>query len=421
MMDNMNYEQVEQNVTNKAPKKHPVRKAISFVLAMALVSAGSIGAWEYYTDDTVTTASVATTTSVSDTASANTVSTLTTSTASDNTLTTADIVEKCTPSVVGIESTFTYTQQNTSGYYFGMQGEDTTQDSTMSATGTGVIYSSDGYIVTNAHVIYDSEYNCGLATSVQVVLSDGETTYDAEVIGYDTDCDLAVLKIEATGLTAATFADSDECRVGDSVIAIGNPLGMEFQNSVTSGIISALNREVTINDKDMTLIQTDAAINAGNSGGPLINTAGQVIGINSSKMSSSYSETTVEGMGFAIPSSEVVTIVKDLMEYGYVTGKPQLGLSCQTVTDNISQMYGLAVGAYVTAVTEGSAADEAGIEVGDVITAVNDTEVTSSDELVNAKNQYNAGDTITLTVNRNGQELQLQVTLDEENASANAQ
>ena len=278
---------------------------------------------------------------------------------------------------------------------FGGQNQQP-QTSTATATGTGVIITTDGYIVTNAHVIYDSEYGAGLASSISVLLND-DSTYDATVIGYDTDCDLAVLKINAKDLVAAEFGDSDELRLGQDVIAIGNPLGFELMDTVTSGIVSGLNRQITINDKSMTLLQTDAAINFGNSGGPLINKNGQVIGINSSKMSASYSETSIEGIGFAIPSNEVARIVDDIMEYGYVTGKPQLGISCQDVTETISKMYNLPMGIYITAVTNGSAADNAGLQSGDIILKVDDVDVTTSDELNAEKNKHKAGESIEIT------------------------
>lgn len=230
--------------------------------------------------------------------------------------------------------------------------------------------------------------------------SDEETTYAAEIVAYDIETDLAVLKVDQTGLVAAEFGDSDACQVGDTVVAIGNPLGLELQNTVTCGIISALNRKVTINDKTMTLIQTDTAINNGNSGGPLINSSGQVIGINSAKMSSSVSSSgaTIEGIGFAIPMTEAREIVDDLINHGYVTGRPQLGISCQDVSEAVSQAYNLPIGAYIISITEDGAADEAGLQVGDIITAINDNKIQTTEELNSYKNEFNAGDTVTLTI-----------------------
>ena len=256
----------------------------------------------------------------------------------------------------------------------------------------------------------------GLAKEVQVVLNEDyysdDTQLKATVVGYDVAEDIAVLKVEPNQkLTVAEFGSSDELRVGELVVAIGNPLGFELFGSVTTGIVSALDREVTINDSKMNLIQTDTAINSGNSGGPLINSYGQVIGINSSKISSSY--TSVEGLCFAIPMSHAQTVINDLIKYGYVTGKPQIGIVGKDVTEEISNAFGLPIGVYVRAVEEGSAADLAGIRVGDVIIAINDEAITNYDELNNAKEQYKAGDTITITITRNGEDMQIPLVLQE--------
>lgn len=408
----------------KKPKKHTGMKIAASLMAMAMVSAGSIGIYSHLVTPTAqesSVAQVAENDNNSSKISAEAMSLIKTEKADSQELTTEEIVEKVLPSVVGIESTFTITQQNNGGMFYGFDGfgdfgfgnsdrQPSTTDAT--ATGTGVIITENGYIVTNAHVIYDSEYGGGLANEISVLLED-ETSYDAEVIGYDTDCDLAVLKIDAEDLTAAEFGDSDALRLGESVVAIGNPLGFELMDTVTGGMISGLNRDITINDKAMDLIQTDAAINSGNSGGPLINKYGQVIGINSSKMSASYSEASIDNIGFAIPSNETAQIVDDLMKYGFVTGKPQLGISCQDVTETIAQMYNMPVGVYVTAVSEGSAADKAGLKTGDVITAIDDKEVSTAAELNAQKNKHSAGDEVKLTFERDGKEHTVTVTLDE--------
>ena len=413
-----------KNMNSTSSKKHSGAKITASLMAMLLVSAGSIGIYRQVSGNTLNN-----TTAVVDTAeenenasgsvisSAMNVSYIQPESTVSGELTAEDVVDKVLPSVVGIESTFTMTSQGSSiGYYnfggYGMDGFGGGQTSTATATGTGVIITADGYIVTNAHVIYDSEYGSGLASSISVLLND-DSTYDAEVIGYDTDCDLAVLKINAENLVAAEFGDSDALKLGQDVIAIGNPLGFELMDTVTSGIVSGLNRQITINDKSMTLLQTDAAINSGNSGGPLINKKGQVIGINSSKMSASYSEASIEGIGFAIPSNEVAKIVEDIMEYGYVTGKPKLGISCQDVTETISGMYGLPVGVYITAVEDGGAADKAGLQADDIIIKVDDADVTTSDELNAEKNKHKAGESIAITYVRNGSENTVTVTLDE--------
>ena len=407
-------------------------KAAAFVMAMALVSVGSIGAYRQIagesflnktslTEDEELNEKLSANKTSNDSLTAQTVSIINTKKSNGQELSTEDIVGKVLPSVVGIESTFTVETPRNSfsdfgfGFDFGFGENSMPSTSEFSGTGTGVIISENGYIVTNAHVIYDNEYKSGLADSVSVLIGDDET-YDAEVIGYDVDCDLAVLKIDETGLTPAEFGNSDELNLGESVIAIGNPLGFDLKNTVTGGMVSGLDRDITINDKAMNLIQTDAAINSGNSGGPLINKYGQVIGINSSKMSSSYSTSgaSIEGIGFAIPSNLTSSIIDDLMKYGYVTGKPQLGISCQDVTETISKMYNLTIGVYVTAVSDDSAADKAGIREGDIIVAIDDKKVTTAAELTAEKNKHSAGEKVEITFIRDGEEKTVKVTLDEQ-------
>ncbi|MGN0584557.1 MAG: S1C family serine protease [Ruminococcus sp.] len=338
-------------------------------------------------------------------------------------ITIPEIVAKMTPSVVGVQSTFTANIQSNmpQGFgfgYFGYNGGSSTQEAV--GTGTGVIISENGYIVTNAHVVYDNSSGYGVASSVEIQMSDQETTYPAEIVAYDVESDLAVLKIDETGLVPAEFGDSNECQVGELVVAIGNPLGLELQNTVTCGIISALNREITINDKKMRLIQTDTAINSGNSGGPLINSAGQVIGINSAKMSSTYSSNTasIEGIGFAIPITEAKEIIDDLIEYGYVTGRPQLGITCQDVSEAVAQAYNFPVGACIISVTEGGAADKAGLQVQDFIVAIDGHEIKTTEELNDYKNEHDAGEQVVLTIVRQGQKMDVTVTLEEAVAKA---
>lgn len=431
---------VQASGSGKPPKKknHFWMKAVAFVAAMAIVSVGSIGIYNgVHNSNKLIAAESSTSASDSTDTTANTTTQDSSSKAQSttvkgdaakswielasgtNAMSISDIVKKVAPSVVGVQATFKMPNNYNYNYGFGMFGNGNSgngdNSGSMTGVGTGIIMREDGYIVTNAHVIYDSEYGCGEATSVEIRMSDEETTYDAKVVAYDIETDLAVLKVDQTGLTAAEFGDSDQCQVGDAVVAIGNPLGLELQNTVTCGIISALNRKVTINDKTMTLIQTDTAINNGNSGGPLINSSGQVVGINSAKMSSSVSSSgaTIEGIGFAIPMTEAREIVDDLINYGYVTGRPQLGISCQDVSEAVSQAYNLPIGAYVISVTDGGAAAEAGLQVGDVITAINDNKIETTEELNNYKNEYNAGDTVTLTIVRNGQEQKVSVVLQE--------
>ena len=275
------------------------------------------------------------------------------------------------------------------------------------AAGSGFVISSDGYIVTNYHVIDG-------ASTIKVTFYDG-SVYDAKLVGGEQTNDVAVLKIEATGLTPVIIGDSDAANVGQSVTAIGNPLG-ELTFSQTAGIISAKDRTVTMSDgTKLNMLQTDCTINSGNSGGPLFNSYGEVIGITSAKYSNNGSSSaTIEGIGFAIPINDVVNIIQDLIEHGYVTGKPSVGIRMEEVEDGALR-YGIPDGAEVAAILKGSCAERAGLQVGDIITAVGETTVESRSELKDAITNYRAGDTVTFTVYRDGQTLTLQLTLDEDN------
>jgi serine protease Do len=282
------------------------------------------------------------------------------------------------------------------------------QEVSSASSGSGFVITSDGYILTNYHVIADAD-------TLTVTFADG-TKYDATLVGGEEENDIAVLKIDATGLTPVVIGDSSKSLVGETVCTIGNPLG-ELTFSLTDGVVSALNRTVTYSDgSSINMIQTNCTINAGNSGGPLFNTYGEVIGITSAKYSSSaYSSTssTIEGLGFAIPINDVIDMVTSIMKNGYVTGRPYLGISIGSVSSD-AQAYGVPAGAYVASVTDGSCAATAGIQKGDVITKVDDTTITSSSDLSAAKNKYSAGDTATFTLYRDGQTLTVSVTFDEE-------
>jgi serine protease Do len=275
---------------------------------------------------------------------------------------------------------------------------------TGSAVGTGVIMTDDGYIITNYHVIEG-------ARSFSVLLMD-DRTFDAALIGSDEQSDLAVLKIEADHLTAATFGDSDTLAVGDTVVAIGNPLGTELRGTMTDGIVSAINRDITIDGREMTVIQTNAALNSGNSGGPLLNAYGQVVGINTAKFQS-YS---IEGIGFAIPIATVKPIVDELISLGYVTGRPTLGVTGEAVPQYAQIYYRLPDGVYVAAIDESSDTYRQGVREGDVIVAVGETRVTGTDELTTAINHYEPGDLVELTIYRSGAYYKVSVTLDEQGA-----
>jgi len=275
------------------------------------------------------------------------------------------------------------------------------------STGTGVILSAEGYIVTNCHVVNGSE-------SIQVLLTDGRTV-DASLVGLDEISDLAVLHITAEGLQPAHLGDSSVLRVGDTVVAIGDPLGTELRGTMTDGIISAINRDIDVDGRTMSLIQTNAALNSGNSGGPLINCYGQVIGINTMKMGGSLSTLGVEGLGFAIPSATVETIVNQLIENGFVAGRPELGIVGDAVSSFYQLYYRLPKGLYITHVEEGSAADKAGLSVGDILLSIDGTAITGSEALKSVLYNYIPGDTVQAIVYRSGKQYRVSITVGEAN------
>ena len=318
--------------------------------------------------------------------SQNTVTYLPTSTS--DSLTTPQIYEKTINSVVAIS-----TYLNQGGYQQAI------------GTGTGIIMSEDGYIITNAHVIEDGN-------QITVTLNDG-TEYQAQVVGSDSKVDIAVIKVEATCLTAGNFGDSDSLVHGEPAIVIGNPLGMDFAGTITDGIISSTSREVKIDNYIMNLLQTNAAVNRGNSGGPLINCRGEIVGVVSAKISVD----DVEGIGFAIPINTALNVANDFIEYGYVKNRPMLGISVEVVPELYAQFYGSQPGLKVVSVQDGSAADLAGIMPGDRIIFFNGTEISTSAELDYEKDKYNIGDTVKITVLRENQEITLDLTL-MENTSA---
>ena len=321
----------------------------------------------------------------------------------------AQIIELTAPSVVGIDTY--YTASGNSGFSFGNGSSDNSSQQVQSGSGSGIILTSDGYIVTCKHVVDGAE-------TIKVILND-DTEYDAKLIGSDTRSDLAVLKIEATGLSPATLGDSDMLTVGEDVIAIGNPLG-ELRGTATSGIISALSREVTVENTTMSLIQTDAAISPGNSGGGLFNASGSLVGIVNAKASSSNSE----GLGFAIPVSSVKTIISNLIDHGYVLGRAYLGVYTQDVTlssDTNGGNGGFFGGFFssgttcvqIAQIVSGSAAEKAGLKTGDLILKVDDTEISSNTALASIISGYNSGDTATLTIQRDGKQQTVTVTFGE--------
>ena len=272
------------------------------------------------------------------------------------------------------------------------------------ASGSGFFITKDGYILTNYHVIEG-------ASTVKVTAYDG-TTYDAAVIGGDEDYDIAVIKVEGTNFQPVVIGKSGSVQIGETVAAVGNPLG-ELTFSMSQGIVSCVNRAINVDGKPFNMIQVDCSINPGNSGGPLFNSYGEVIGIVSAKYSS-YSNTTVEGIGFAIPIDDVLAMVKDIMTNGYVTNKAYIGITPQTMNAQIAQQfrYDVTQGVFVCSVEPGSAAEKAGLQMGDVITKIDDKTITSYEDLVAAKKSYSAGDTATFTIYREGQTQTVELTFD---------
>lgn len=322
----------------------------------------------------------------------------------------ADIYSLACKQVVGITTPMTTTN------VFG-------QESSGAVTGSGFVISEDGYIMTNYHVV--QYYVEGYSDELSVMFYD-ETEYSGKVVGYDADNDIAIVKIDATGLSPVTFGSNSGMVVGEKVYAVGNPLG-ELAYTMTGGMISALDREISTGDSKINMFQIDAAVNSGNSGGPVYNSKGEVVGVVTAK----YSSTGVEGLGFAIPVDDAVNIATQIIENGHVS-KAQLGVTVvnvsQVVTDTAIEYWGLPEGAWVYSVNSGSAADKAGLKPGDIITSVNGTAVTSTDDLKAALKAYAVGDTITLDVFRsssadqsgveNGNELQVDVTLEEASSGA---
>ena len=278
------------------------------------------------------------------------------------------------------------------------------QQTESASSGSGFIYTADGYIVTNQHVVAN-------ASSINVTLYNGDT-YPATLVGSDSDYDVAVLKIDAKDLPAVTLGSSTDVNVGDTVLAIGNPLG-ELTFSMSQGIVSCVNRAINVEGTPFNMIQVDASINPGNSGGPLMNLYGEVVGIVSAKYSS-YANTTVEGLGFAIPINDVQSIIKDIIENGSVGNKAYMAITAGTMTQQMAAQYKINAteGVFVYSVEDGGAGNKAGLKLGDVITKLNDTQITSMEDLSAAKKGFKAGDTVTLTVLRDGKEITTQLTFD---------
>ena len=272
------------------------------------------------------------------------------------------------------------------------------------SAGSGFVLTKDGFIVTNYHVVKNAD-------TVKVTMYNGDE-YDAKYVGGDEDYDIAVIKVEAADLQPVTLGDSDKLNVGDHVLAVGNPLG-ELTFSMSGGMVSSVNRAINVSGTPFNMIQTDASINPGNSGGPMFNQYGEVVGIVSAKYSS-YSNNSVEGLGFAIPINDVFAMIQDIMTNGYITNKPYLGITGGSMTEQMAAQYRYDIkeGVFVYSVEEGKAAQKAGLQMGDVITKVDDHDIRTMEDLTAVKKQYAAGDTSTLTVYRGGQTITVELTWD---------
>ena len=404
------YTETTDMVIYSTPKKKEKKPkvwlaALTSALAASMFTVGVCGAGFYYISknhsvipsiQTAASAGTAETAAASEDTSYAVAQTVNRSILGKKVLTIPEIAEKVGPSVVGVINKTTVQAQRYynpfDGRYYYSSDPSNDGETVEQGSGSGIIISEDGYVVTNQHVIDG-------ASEISVILNTGEE-YTAKLIGQDTKTDLAVLKIEAdVALSAAVLGDSTDVQVGELAVAIGNPMGMEFSGSVTAGIISAVNRTMTIDDRTYNLIQTDAAINSGNSGGALINQYGEVIGINSVKLSSAG----IEGMGFAIAIDEAKPVIDDLMSAGYVTGRPLVGITIQPTR------YGL----FIASVQEGSGAEAAGLKVNDQILAVDDTEVSSTDEINEIRDTKKPGDIMKFKVVRSGNVMEINVTLSE--------
>ena len=377
--------------------KHVARSAVALVLAAAMGFAGGFVGAKFGGSGKVVIQQVAPS-STADSASGSDNS-ITAASSSGSSLTTEQVADLVSPSVVVITTEqVVYSQWSWYG-----------QNQVESGAGSGVIISSDGYILTCAHVVDG-------ASTITVTI--GDKDYTATLVGEDTTSDIAVIKIDADGLTPATVGNSDSLKVGQSVMAVGNPLG-ELGGTVTGGMISALNRSVTIQGSSsvntMSLIQMDASVSPGNSGGGLFNMNGELVGIVNAKSSSS----DAEGLGFAIPINDAIKVAQELLENGYVTGRPYLGITYLAVTDaqTASQLGVNAYGVYVVEVVKGGPAEKAGLQAGDRIVSVDGTEIASKDDLGTLMQKHAAGDTLSITIARDGQMQTVNVTLGEKTAS----
>lgn len=383
-IESTDYAEINDKKVNK-DKGGMRKRLVSYILVGAICSTlGGIGSALFTINMMKDTSNIDTPKATSAVVSTNSKAKLLAATSTEN-LTVPEIVKKVSPAVVAIST-------SSSSANSAVRGQADAQE----GVGTGIIFNQDGYILTNYHVISGAQ-------TIKVLLSDGKEV-SAKVINYDAASDVAVIKLADNTKVpgVAEFGDSDMLEVGESVVAIGNPLGKEFVGSVTTGVVSAKNRQVSIENKDLKFIQTDAAINPGNSGGPLVNTKGQVIGINTAKIG----QNGVEGLGFAIPINTVNPKMDNLV-------KPilNIGISCRDITEDISKQYNIPVGVYVSQIKEFSAAEKAGIVPADIITTFDGQKIKTVEELNKLKGTHKAGDIVKIEVSRNGKTIKINLTL----------
>ena len=395
-----------KETNKKLPKGGQIKKYISLMLVSSLISSSVVGGALYYKFSNDLKNQVAMNAKYTNLSESNSQRN---GNATNSTMPVAyvnrglpvpQISKKVGPSIVGIKMTVTG-QQNP---WFQSSGDSV-------AEGSGVIISKDGYIMTNYHVVGNADPKVASSknTVLDVFLPDKRQT-KGTFVGGDKRNDLAVIKIDLDNLSVAELGDSSKLEVGESAIAIGNPLGMEFAGSVTSGVISALNRKVEVEDKTLNLIQTDAAINPGNSGGALVNSNGQVVGINTIKISVSG----VEGLGFAIPINDAKPIIDQLTLFGYVKGRPLIGITGQEINEAISQQYSLPMGIYIVQVAPESGAEKAGLKKGDILVKMAGQDIKTMKNLDEIKNKYKAGDKVDITIVRESNKQDLKLTFTED-------
>jgi len=399
-----------ENYKQKKNNKGTI-KTLALVLVVSLVSSSLVGLGLYskFSNDLIKRTDTMSILGNKNNSTSSQLANTAASVSSSN-LTVAQIAKKVGPSIIGIKITTKASNNDNFFNMFGNFGDNNSQPQVAEAS--GIITSNDGYIMTNYHVVQNADPKSSTANqTVMEVYFSNDKHVQAKFIGGDSYTDLAVIKVDMNNLPTATLGDSSKLNVGDPVIAIGNPLGLEFEGTVTTGVASALNRTIESDSTSQKLIQTDAAINPGNSGGALLNSNGEVIGINSIKIA----QTGVEGLGFAIPINEAKPIITQLMKNGKITGRSMVGITGEDITDSIAQTYNMHTGVYVVNVVSGSGAYKAGIKKSDIIVSLAGKEIKTMQDVNNIKNNYKSGDTVDIKVIRDKNEITLKLTFSDVN------